>query len=131
MNIYENENSRLSNLQITFTLIYVGALLTSAFLTYNDKLRGEHRPTYLSKDATTKINFYNRSVIFLLIIGFLYINYKNRESAKQTNRDLTDFNLQLFVSFLSTFGDAIILYIAYKALVNRSNNVSEFENPES
>ena len=66
---------------------------------------------FLNKKMSQNISVFNRVVVVVLTLTFLYINYKNIEIAKIKNKkDLTPFKLQITASELSTVAAIIVLY---------------------
>ena len=66
---------------------------------------------FLDKKMSQNISVFDRVVVVVLTLTFLYINYKNIEIAKIKNKkDLTPFKLQITASELSTVAAIIVLY---------------------
>lgn len=112
--------------QMITTSIYVICLLVSLSLTYDEYLKQDKKKMYNNKDAQD-IAVTNRVIILVLSLSYLYINYVNRENAKNNNKDLNFFNLQLSASALALIASIIVLYVVIKS--GDYPFVSSEENP--
>lgn len=121
-----NEKDLLKQQMIT-TGIYVICLFVSLSLTYDEFLKKDNKKLYTDKSAK-KIAVTNRIVILFLTLSYLYINFTNREIAKENNSNLNFFNLQLSASTLSLIAAIIVLYVVIKS--GDYPFVSSEENPE-
>lgn len=104
-----NEKKLLEQQMIT-TVIYLLTLFVSLSLTYNDILNLDNKHIY-NDELAEKIGITNRTIVLILTLSYLYINYQNREIAKTKKKDLNFSNLQLTASSLSTIAAIIVLYV--------------------
>lgn len=105
-----NKEKQLLEQQMITTIIYLITLFISLSLTYNDILNLENKHLY-NDDLAEKIGIINRTIVLVLTLSYLYINYQNREIAKIKKKDLKFSNLQLSASSLSTIAAIIVLYV--------------------
>ena len=70
---------------------------------------------------------FNRLFVVGLVLTFLYVNYKDLETAKKGKKDLTPFSLQLTASELSLLSAVIVLYVVITS--GQYSIVSGIENP--
>lgn len=110
-NSTKEDEIKLLDIQIIATVIYILSLFISYIITYNDKCEILNNKPFLDKKMSQNISVFNRVVVVVLTLTFLYINYKNIEIAKIKNKkDLTPFKLQITASELSTVAAIIVLY---------------------
>lgn len=105
-----NKEKKLLEQQLLTTVIYVFTLFISISLTYNDILNLDNKKIY-SDELAEKIGISNRAIALILTLSYLYINYQNREIAKEKKKDLRFANLQLTAGSLSTIAAVIVLYV--------------------
>lgn len=105
-----NKEKKLLEQQLLTTVIYVVTLFISISLTYNDILNLDNKKIY-SDELAEKIGISNRAIALILTLSYLYINYQNREIAKEKKKDLRFANLQLTAGSLSTIAAVIVLYV--------------------
>ena len=127
-----NTNSKevnLLNIQLWTTVIYVGSLIISIALTYDDKQKTQNKNGLFSKEQSNKISIFNRSLVLLLTFAYLYVSYNNLNLAKQKNQKIWPFQLQLFSSELSTIASIIVLYVVLKTSGEQYSIVAGIGNP--
>ncbi len=105
-----NKEKKLLEQQMITTIIYLFTLFISLSLTYNDILNLDNKHIY-NDELAEKIGITNRTIVLVLTLSYLYINYQNREIAKSKKKNLKFSNLQLTASSLSTIGAIIVLYV--------------------
>lgn len=99
--------------QMITTSIYIISLFVSLILTYDEYLKQNNKKIFSEKKAY-KIALTNRFVILILTLSYLYINFANKNRAKENNENLRFFNLQLNASVLSLIASIIALYVVFK-----------------
>ena len=127
-----NTNSKevnLLNIQLWTTVIYVGSLIISIALTYDDKQKTQNKNGLFSKEQSNKISIFNRKLVLLLTFAYLYVSYNNLNLAKQKNQRTWPFQLQLFSSELSTIASIIVLYVVLKTSGEQYSIVAGIGNP--
>ena len=65
------------NLQFFATLLFLCTIIVSAFLVYNQIYYLNNKKYLVSEEETALILKINRTIALILIIVFLYLNYKN------------------------------------------------------
>ena len=105
-----NKEKKLLEQQMITTVIYLLTLFVSLSLTYNDILNLDNKHIY-NDELAEKIGITNRTIVLVLTLSYLYINYQNREIAKSKKKNLKISNLQLTASSLSTIAAIIVLYV--------------------
>lgn len=119
----------LLNLQLIATIIYLGSLTLSIFLTYNDKLSIQNRKKIFTKKQSNSLAIFNRILVTILILAYLYISYNNLYIAKSKKENLKPFVLQLTGSELSTLSAIIVLYAVLLTCGTEYSIVAGIENP--
>lgn len=102
------EEIKVIDYQILATYIYIGSLILSLYLTYNEK-----RNLLNPKNEQDKyfLSVFNRSLVLVISFFYLYINYKSFIIAKEKKEDLIPFKLQIISSKLSIISALIVLYV--------------------
>jgi len=126
----ENNNEvKLLEIQIIASVLYVGSLLLSILLTYNDKQMVQKKKTPLTNTQAANLSVFNRAFIVILTLVFLYATYQSRENAKKKNQKIWPFDLQLCASELSLLATVIVLYVVVKTAGERYSIVPGINNP--
>lgn len=123
MNSKEEEYINIQIYALIFTLVSV---IISLLLTYNQKLQIQNKETLFDSKKTFKITKFNRILILILGLVFLYINYKLYEISKKEGENLKPYELQIFASILTVITASITLYVV--SLSNKGD-VADIENP--
>lgn len=119
----------LLDLQLLTTVIYIGSLILSSFLTYNDRQALLKETTIFSDKQARNYSLFNRFFVLVLTLSYLYISYENRKIAKQKGEKLDSFNLQVIASELSTLATIIVLYVVIQSSGESYSIISGIENP--
>lgn len=125
----DNKEANLLNIQLWTTVIYIGSLLISIALTYDDKQKVQNKNGLFSRNQSKQISIFNRSLVLLLTLSYLYVSYKNIDFAKQKSQKIWPFELQLFSSELSTIASIIVLYVVIKTAGEQYSIVAGIGNP--
>ena len=125
----EKQEVRLLDIQIIATIIYLGSLSLSLFITYNDKLSLTNQKKLFTQKQSNILSISNRILVVILTLVFLYVSYKNVDIVKQKNDDLTPSKLQVIGSELSTLSTLIVLYAVLISGGTEYSIVTGIENP--
>lgn len=127
MNKVKKREINVLDLQIIITLIYIGSLIISIYITNIDKdtLINENK----KHPNTTNISIFNRALVLILTLGYLYISYENRKLAKVKGERINLFNLQILSSQFSTIASIIVLYVVITSSGNNYTIVPGISNP--
>lgn len=127
MNETSKEEIKILDLQILITCIYVVSLIVSIYITYVD----EQCIINPNKDHpnTKNISIFNRALIVLLTLGFLYISFQNRKIGIKKGRNPDLFNLQVMASEISLLSTIIVLYVVIKSMGENYTIISGISNP--
>ena len=117
----------LLDLQNLTTIIYIGSLLISIYITSIDKNKIiDKNKNY--KD-TSNLSKFNRILVVILTLSYLYINYENRKIVKKKKGNLSLSNLQIMASEISLVSTIIVTYVVFKSLGDNYTIISGIENP--
>lgn len=122
----KEEEINAINIQL-FALIFV--LLSnfvSILLTYNQKLNLENKKGFINPKNSLKITLYNRTLIVIIFLIFLYVNFKLYNISKEEGEDLKSYTLQIVASILTVMSGLIALYVVS---LSSTENISDVENP--
>lgn len=120
---------KLLDIQIIASTLYIGSLLISILLTYNDKQITKKEKTILTNAQAANLSVFNRAFIVALTLVFLYTTYQSRENAKKENQKIWPFDLQMYASELSLLATIIVLYVVVKTAGERYSIVPGINNP--
>ena len=122
---YANTEKNLTKLELETTIVFAISILLSLSLVYNNYLRFEKNGIYSKEEASTLVIF-NRILVVVLTISYLYINISNEKIAKSKGKKADLFDLQIGASALSLISALIVLYVVIK---NNDYNIVSIEYP--
>ena len=125
----QNDEAHLLDIQIIATVLFIGSLLLSILITYNDRQIAKNEPPPLTNEQVTVLSIFNRTFVVILTLVFLYINYKSRENAKKDNEEMWPFNLQICASELSLLASIIVLYVVIETSGQQYTIIPGINNP--
>ncbi len=105
---------RLLDIQMASTIVFIIATIVSIILTYNEKLKIQNKKTLFDIKTFNNIIIANRTLILLLVLIYLYIDYSNYKLDMISNQNTKPDKLQLYSSILSVIAAIIILYSVSK-----------------
>lgn len=124
-----NNEAQILELQIIATVIYVGSLFLSILLTYNDRQISLNQKRPLKNTQAATLSIFNRTLVVILTLVFLYTTYQSRENAKRQNQKIWPFDLQLYASELTLISTIIVLYVVIKTAGEQYAIVPGVSNP--
>ena len=113
------------NIQLIALLISLASVIISIIITYNQKLNLEGINTVNPKKIFN-LTIFNRLLILILSLIFLYVNYKLYKISKKEGEDLKPYILQLIASILTIIASIIAIYIVS---LSTKENIVDVENP--
>lgn len=123
----KQEEIKILNLQNIVTTIYILSLLLSIYITNVDKDCLKN-PNKKHKD-TVKLAIFNRTLVVILTLLFLYISVKNKDIGLKNGKKEDLFNLQISASFITLISILIVLYVVIKSSGNNYTIISGVSNP--
>lgn len=121
----KNEEIKNINYQLFGLGITIITVIISILLTYNELLIVEGKPRLFSKKNTFNITLFNRALILLIALLFLYVNYRFLNADRINLKDTKNSKLQITASYLVIISGIIALYV----VLNSSDNLTDIENP--
>ena len=122
-----NEEIKILNIQNITTIIYILSLIISIYITSIDK------DSLINPDKkhidTSKLAVFNRSLVVILTLIFLYISIQNRKIGIKKGRNPTLFNYQVIASQISLLSTLIVLYVVIKSMGDNYSVISGITNP--
>ena len=117
----------LLNIDITTAVLFIITIIISIYLTYENRQHLLNRKRILNKKDDQYILLFNRLLVFIIVLIILYDNIEGYEIAKEKNKDLKPFKIQIFASILTVITALLILYVVFYNWDN--NSLSDIENP--
>lgn len=114
--------------QLVGTILYIISLIISIIVIVNQRKRALNQEEFLTNEESQIITLINKIFIVLLILWFLYLNYKSYQLAKDTNQSTSSLKSQIFASFLSLTAALITLYVVATDFNNTNFQTAEIEN---
>lgn len=117
----------LLNIDIATALMFIITIIISIYLTYENRQDLLNRKRILNKKDDQYILLFNRLLVLIIVLIILYDNIEGYEIAKEKNKDLKPFKIQIFASVLTVITALLILYVVFYNWNN--NSLSDIENP--
>lgn len=127
INKYDENVISLLNLRLLLTIGFIIALIISFILTYNETLSLQNKEKILSEKNSQNLSLFQSTLILIIAILFLYINYNQYLISKTQNKDSKDLLLQAQASFLALISAFICFYVIIKNYRNKNYTVAETE----
>ncbi len=122
----ENEEIKYINYQLYGLGITLITTVIAIIITYNQKLGAAKRKKILTNKDSLKLTYFNRILILLIAILFLYINYRFYQIDKEKDVDIKGDILQIIASILTIVGALIAIYVVS---LSNTENIADIENP--
>lgn len=135
LNLYGNtmdnkqKEANLLDIQIITTIIYIGSLILSIYITYNDKVTIENGKGFLSKKQNQNFSIFNRTLVVVLTLIYLYVSYENQKIITKKGGDTNAASLQVLASEISLVSTLIVLYVVLKTFGEEYSIISGAGNP--
>ncbi len=124
--MYDKEEVNAIDIQLVALFIVLVTDIISIVTTYNQKLDLEKRETMLESKELYKLTLFNRKLILVLSLIFLYVNYKLYNISKKKGESLKSYTLQIIASLLVVASGIIALYVVK---LSDKDNIVDIENP--
>ena len=127
MNDINIKEIKILDLQNVVTIIYIISLIISIYITSVDK-DSIINPNKKHPN-TAKIAVFNRSLVVILTLLFLYISIQNKKIGIQKGKNSNLFNLQVIASEITLLSTIIVLYVVIKSMGENYTVISGIANP--
>ena len=124
-----NSNTKLIDLNITSSIIFIVASIISLIVTLDERNRIINKKTLFNKKESLNIAFYNRIVILVSVFISLYVGYNNFKNEKDNTIGKYKSSLLLTTNILTVISGFIILYVAYLNRNEQTLDLDIVENP--
>lgn len=123
------EKAKYVNIQLIATLGFVGALLISFALGYDKKLSLENKERLFSSDEAQKIAEFQSTLVVIISLVFVYVNYNQYKISKKYNdSDKDELLVQEVIATVSLIAAIIGIFITFSHRKNNSElSISEIE----
>lgn len=130
MSEQESTNRQLSIIdgQLIGCILYIISLIVSITIILNQRKRALGKEEFLTNEESQLLALLNKIFILALILWFLYLNYKAKEFAEDTNQDNSALELQIIASIISLIPALIGLYVVVTNFSNTNLQTAEIEN---
>jgi len=130
MSEQESTNRQLSIIdgQLTGCILYIISLVISITIILNQRKRALGKEEFLTNEESQTLALLNKIFILALILWFLYLNYKAKKFAEDTNQDESALELQIIASIISLIPALIGLYVVITNFSNTNLQTAEIEN---
>lgn len=122
----EKEEIKYINYQLFGLGITLITTVIAIIITYNQKLGTAKKEKILKNEDSLKLTYFNRIIILLIAILFLYINYRFYEIDKEKEVDVKGDILQITASILTIVGALIAIYVVS---LSNTDSIADIENP--
>ncbi|MEE0699838.1 MAG: hypothetical protein U0M66_04555 [Bacilli bacterium] len=125
----QNEQKvKFLDIQLIAIAGFIIALLISLLLTYDKKLSLENKKRLFSEEDAQNLAMFQTVLVFIIAIGFLYINYEQYTIAKKYHdKDEQDLFLQTETAVLALISAIVGLYIVFKNYRGKNLSIAETE----
>lgn len=123
------KEANLLDIQIITTIIYIGSLILSIYITYNDKITIENGTGFLSNKQNKNFSIFNRTLVVVLTLIYLYVSYENRKIIAKKKGDMKSASLQVLASEISLVSTIIVLYVVLNTSGEEYSIISGAGNP--
>ena len=114
------------NIQLIALFLFLFSTIISIIITYNQKLDIESKDTIIDAKDSFKLTLFNRVLILIISLVFLYVNYKLYEISKREGENLKSYTLQIIASIFTIVSGLIALYVV---TLSNTEELVDVENP--
>ncbi len=125
----QNDQLFIIDGQLIGCILYIVSLAVSITIILNQRQRALGKEGFLTTEESQTLALLNKIFILLLILFFLYLNYKAKNLASSTNQDTNALTLQIVASLISLIPALIGLYVVITDFSNTNLQTAEIENP--
>ena len=131
MNEQDLQNNQLYIIdgQLIGCFLYIISLVISIIIILDQREKALNNEGFLTSSEAQSIALLNKIFILLLVLLFVYLNYKSKELATDTNQNTDALDLQILASIISIIPALIGLYVVYTSFSDTNLQTAEIENP--
>lgn len=125
----QNQQLFIIDGQLIGCILYIISLVVSITNILNQRKRAVGKEGFLTPEESQTLALLNKIFTLLLILWFLYLNYKAKKLSANTNQDTSSLELQIIASIISLVPALIGLYVVITDFSNTNLQTAEIENP--
>lgn len=115
--------------QLIASILYILSFVATIIVIINQRKLALNEKGFLTPEESQIIITLNKIFILLLLLLFIYLNYKSKKLAENTNQDTQSLNLQIIASIISLIPALIGLYVVITDFSATNFQTAEIENP--
>lgn len=115
--------------QLIASILYILSFVATIIVIINQRNLALNKKGFLTVEESQIIITLNKIFILLLLLLFVYLNYKSIKLAENTNQNTNSLNLQMISSIISLVPALIGLYVVITDFSATTFQTSEIENP--
>ena len=115
--------------QLIGTILYILSFVATITVIVNQRKVALNKKGFLTTEESQIIITLNKIFILLLLLLFLYLDFRSKKLAKNTNQDVSSLNLQIIASIISLVPALIGLYVVITDFSSTNFQTAEIENP--
>ena len=115
--------------QLIASILYILSFVATIIVIINQRKLALNKKGFLTVEESQIIITLNKIFILLLLLLFVYLNYKSIKLAENTNQNTNSLNLQMISSIISLVPALIGLYVVISDFSATTFQTAEIENP--
>lgn len=115
--------------QLIASILYILSFVATIIVIINQRQLALNKKGFLTAEESQIIITLNKIFILLLLLLFVYLNYKSKKLAQNTNQNIESLNLQIIASIISLIPALIGLYVVITDFSATNFQTAEIENP--
>lgn len=115
--------------QLIASILYILSFVATIIVIINQRKLALNKKGFLTIEESQIIITLNKIFILLLLLLFVYLNYKSIKLAENTNQNTNSLNLQMISSIFSLVPALIGLYVVITDFSATTFQTAEIENP--
>lgn len=115
--------------QLIASILYILSFVATIIVIINQRKLALNKKGFLIVEESQIIITLNKIFILLLLLLFVYLNYKSIKLAENTNQNTNSLNLQMISSIISLVPALIGLYVVITDFSATTFQTAEIENP--
>ena len=115
--------------QLIASILYILSFVATIIVIINQRKLALNKKGFLTIEESQIIITLNKIFILLLLLLFVYLNYKSIKLAENTNQNTNSLNLQMISSIISLVPALIGLYVVITDFSATTFQTADIENP--
>ncbi len=117
------------NGQLIGSILYILSFVATIIVIVNQRKVALNKDSFLTTEESQIIITLNKIFTLLLLLLFVYLDFKSKKLAKNTNQDTASLDLQIIASIISLVPALIGLYVVITDFSATNFQTAEIENP--